>query len=150
MAVGFVCADGVVIGSDRQITARNYTFPDCKILPITWENGAGIWAFSGTFDLQKLFASEVWSRFSLDQTIQEHEVSPKWKQCLDALDFTENDQLTTLFGYLTSAGTPKLLMSTPEKRVLPVARAEVIGYADSPLSRSLLGRYFSDSMHGDH
>lgn len=146
MAIGFLCTDGVVIGADRQITGANYTFPDCKILGFNWENGAGAWAFSGNFDLQKEFAHEVYSVFKFGETIQEEEVPKKWRECLDAVQFSQDDPLLTIFGFLTSAGVPRLFMSNREKRVLPVGRAEVIGYGDSPLARSLLGGYYDVSF----
>jgi hypothetical protein len=141
MAVGFLRPDGVVIGADRQITGIGYTFPECKIVGIYWQNGAGILAYSGERDIYRDFLANMQSAFGQNVTRQEDEIRPLIKQCLDALHLRKNEGFLTLFGYILRGQRPRLLLSNSKQRVVDAGLCEVIGYADSPLSRSFLGRY---------
>ena len=146
MAVGFACKDGIVIGADRQVTGRNYTFPECKLDSIKWANGHGIYAYSGDHDTYKVSQKEVWTRFVAPSTNLSHEdVERTLKECLQA-SLGAKESFFTLFGYWIEGMFPTLLMSIGTKRVTIVKECEVIGYGDSPLARHLLGR-FRDVPH---
>jgi hypothetical protein len=141
MAVGFVCHEGVVIGADRQITGSSYTFPERKVFTWAWGNGYGIYAYSGTRDINVQFGSEVGSVFDANVDIEREDVPRLWKKCIDSLSLKRNEAFLTLFGFiLKDSKRPTLLISNMERRVVPTGQAEVIGYGDSPLARSLLGR----------
>jgi hypothetical protein len=147
MAVGFVCRDGVVIGADRQITGANYTFPECKLLSLSWKNGYGIFAYSGDYDTYQNFTKEIWARFTPEESFQRELIPDLIKQSLGALALQKKETLLILFGVmLDSDPFPRLYVSTTKLRVVEVHECDVIGYGDSPLARSLLGR-FKDVPH---
>ncbi|MGA3333597.1 MAG: hypothetical protein ABSC62_05475 [Terracidiphilus sp.] len=148
MAVGFLRPDGVVIGADRQITGANYTFPERKIESFHWQNGAGVLAYSGDRDVFRDFLANMYGAFGQNVTRQENEVRPLIKQCLDALHLKKNDVFLTLFGYLLRDRPPRLVLSNSRQRVVSAGLCEVIGYGDSPLSRSFLGRYLDVPLIG--
>jgi hypothetical protein len=145
MAVGFLCRDGVVIGADRQVTGANYTFPECKLTNPRWKNGDGILAYSGDRDTFLNFADEIGVRIPHDGEFNDQALNRILKECLGALALKEDESFFTLFGYwLDGKGKqPSLLMSHSSglnTRIVGVPQCEVIGYADSPLTRFLLGR----------
>lgn len=145
MAVGFVCRDGVVIGADRQVTGTNYTFPECKLKTLKWENGHGIFAYSGSRDTYQALLPQIWARFKSDALLKYEDVQRLLKEALEA-SLHKKEQFFTLFGFVLEGERPQLLLTTPSLRVLNVTECEVIGYGDSPLARSLLGR-FQDVPH---
>jgi len=145
MAVGFLCRDGVVIGADRQVTGANYTFPECKLISFSWANGHGILAYSGGRDTFMNFASELGSRVPDSLTMQKSDVKKLLKDCLTA-SLQKKETFLTIFGFWIEGKSPSLIMSNTERRIVDVADCEVIGYGDSPLTRSLLGR-FRDVPH---
>jgi len=139
MAVGFVCRDGVVIGADRQVTGQNYTFPECKLISFRWANGHGILAYSGNRDTFINFSSELGSRLPDTAEMRGQSMKTLLKDCIEAT-LQKKEQFLTLMGFWIDGESPCMVMSTPQKRIVEVADCEVIGIADSPLSRSLLGR----------
>jgi hypothetical protein len=143
MAVGFVCSDGIVIGADRQITGENFTFPECKVDGWHWRNGAGILAYSGERDVHREFVAAMYREFAHDVVVGHEGVPSLIKKCLESLKLQESEAFLTLFGYALDGGRPRLLLSNSRQRIVRVERCEVIGYADSPLARSLLGRLSS-------
>ena len=140
MAVGFVCWDGIVIGADRQVTGHNYTFPECKLEPLVWKNGRAILAYSGEYDAYKNFLSELSLRFKRDAVFSDKEVRDALRESLSAVDL-KKETLLFLFGYLLDGAYHRLIFSTTKQRIVDVDQCEVIGYADSPLTRFLLGRF---------
>jgi hypothetical protein len=139
MAVGFVCSDGVVIGADRQVTGTGYTFPECKLITFAWKNGHGIIGYSGERDAFINFSREIGLRVPADAVMQDQEVRGLLRDCLQA-SLSKKDTLLVLFGYWLDGARPSLLMANSNRRIVDVAECEVIGYADSPLARFLLGR----------
>jgi hypothetical protein len=145
MAVGFVCSDGVVIGADRQITGAGYTFPECKLDSAKWKNGYGIFAYSGEHDAYRNFLDHIYREFSPLIEISREDVAIALKRCITALQLTKKEEFLVLFGFMIEGGYQHLLLAT-KHRVMFVPECEVIGYADSPLARYLLGR-FRDVPH---
>ncbi len=139
MAVGFVCRDGLVIGADRQVTGTNYTFPERKLRSAKWQNGHAISAYSGNHDTFLDFFSELGVSLPDDATLTHKDIARLLKECASKV-LAKKEQFFTLFGYWLDGERPQLLMTTPS-RVLNITQCEVIGYADSPLARSLLGRF---------
>ena len=84
MAVGFACKDGIVIGSDRQVTGANYTFPECKLDAIDWKNGRCIYAYSGNRDTYNVFRKEMWSRFGIADQLTHPDVERILGESLEA------------------------------------------------------------------
>jgi 20S proteasome alpha/beta subunit len=147
MAVGFVCRDGVVIGADRQVTGANYTFPECKIESIGWENGSGIFAYSGGYDVFQDFKKVLWKTIDPSSSHKADDITIKLQETLKALALKKGETFFLLFGFMLSNDHhARLLVSTETKRVVKVQECDVIGYGDSPLARSLLGR-FKDVPH---
>ncbi len=144
MAIGFLCRDGVVIGADRQITGNHYTFPECKIITFRWANGEGILAYSGNRDTFIAFAAELATRVTNDLHMQIQDVKQLLKDCLEAT-LQKKEIFMTIFGFWID-NQPWMIMSNSTRRVIDVPGCEVIGYGDSALARSLLGRMRS-SVH---
>ncbi|SPE40205.1 hypothetical protein SBA7_1310009 [Candidatus Sulfotelmatobacter sp. SbA7] len=141
MAVGFLCRDGVVIGADTQVTGANYTFPECKLINFEWKNGSGILAYSGDRDTFVAFSAELRSRLPDDANLTDQEIRNVLKECL-AVSVEKKKAFLTIMGYwIDGERFPCLVMSTTTQRIIDVADCEVIGYADSPLARSCLGRF---------
>ena len=140
MAVGFLCRDGVVVAADRQITGANYTFPECKLIHFAWKNGCGILAYSGGRDTFLTFAKELGTRLAGDCELTDQEVRELLKGCLKA-SIEKKETFLTIMGYWIEGRRPSLIMSTSTQRIVDVPDCDVIGYADSPLARSLLGRF---------
>lgn len=145
MAVGFVCKDGIVIGADRQVTGANYTFPECKLKSLKWKNGHGIFGYSGNRDTYHDFLNEIWARFTPDAALTHDDVKRLIKETLKATELARKEQFFSLFGFWLDGERPDLFMSNAQ-RVVSVTECEVIGYADSPLARFFLGKFF-DVLH---
>jgi len=139
MCIGFLCRDGVVIGADRQVTGQHYTFPECKIIYLHWKNGTGILGYSGNRDTYLNFCGEIGARLATDAVLDEAALKKLLRDCMDA-SLQKKEEFYTLFGFCLDGESPAMVMTTAAKRVVDVADCEVIGYGDSPLSRSLLGR----------
>jgi hypothetical protein len=147
MAIGFLCRDGVVIGADRQVTGRNYTFPECKISGVKWKNGRSIYGYSGNRDTHTEFEVQLVSRFTPDTEIDDAGVKSLLRETLTATGLAKREQFFVLFGYaMDNSAWPCLLQTSGSSRVVPIDEIEVIGYADSPLARYLLGT-FKDVPH---
>lgn len=146
MAIGFCCRDGVVIGADRQITGVNYTFPECKLITLNWKNGSGIVAYSGDRDTSIVFAKEIGQRLRDDPMLDDEQIAALLKECI-AVSTDKKETFLALFGYWLDGGFPSLIMSNVRRKIVPVPECDVIGYADSPLARSLLGRFSSLPHH---
>jgi hypothetical protein len=141
MVVGFLCRDGVVIGADTQVTGANYTFPECKLKNFEWANGSGIIGYSGSRDMFWAFAKELDARVSEDANLTEQEIRNVLKDCLE-ITKDKKEALLIMVGYwVDGARFPVLVSSTTTRRIVDIANADVIGYADSPLARYLLGRF---------
>lgn len=139
MAVGLLCRDGLVIGADRQITGSGYTFPECKLASVAWKNGHGIFAYSGGHDVYKDFLRAIGERFNRDLEFDDSQVRKLVKDSFASLNLGRKEQFFALFGFMLEDHGPRMLLCTPQ-RIVDANRCEVIGVADSPLSRSLLGR----------
>jgi hypothetical protein len=139
MCVGFLCHDGVVIGADRQVTNQNYTFPECKLITVCWKNGSGILGYSGERDAFSNFCSELVTRVAEDAVFSRADLKRLLKDCLKAT-LRKKEIFLTLFGFCLDREFPTMLVSNSAKRVVDAMDCEIIGYSDSPLSRSLLGR----------
>lgn len=141
MAVGFLCRDGIVIAADTQVTGANYTFPECKLINFEWGNGSGILGYSGDRDAFIAFASELGTRLRDDVRLTDQDVNNLLKECIQA-SVDKKEVLLTIAGYwLDGHRFPSLVVSNTAHKVVDVVDCEVIGYADSPLARSLLGRF---------
>ena len=141
MGAGFLCRDGVVIGADTQVTGANYTFPECKLLNFEWQNGSAILGYCGTRDLFISFASELGVRISHDVALGDQQIRAVLKDCLEASK-QKKETLQIIAGYwIDGSRFPSLVHSTATRTIIDAASCEVIGYADSPLARSLLGRF---------
>ncbi len=139
MAVGFLCRDGVVIAADTQVTGANYTFPECKFINFEWNNGSGILAYSGSRDAFIAFASELRSQLSDEVDLTDQEIKSVLRDCLKA-SIDKKETLLTIIGYwIDGSRFPSMVMSSTTQRVVDVMDCEAIGYADSPLTRSLMG-----------
>ena len=141
IGVGFLCRDGVVIGADRQITGASYTFPECKLGGLAWKNGRAVFGYSGSRDTHQLFRQELGGRFDSRTEMSEQDLCDLVKASLEA-SLQKKEQFFLLLGMYLDGRSPRLFMSTPAPvRILNVNQCEVIGYGDSPLSRSLIGRF---------
>ncbi|MGD0416188.1 MAG: hypothetical protein ABSA80_12590 [Terriglobales bacterium] len=141
MVVGFLCRDGVVIGADTQVTGANYTFPECKLLNFEWHNGSGILGYAGDRDLFKSFSRDLLSSIHDGATLNDDDIRATLIDCLAALK-ARKDALLIMAGYwIDGSRFPSLVNSTSSQKLVDVADCEVIGYADSPLARYLLGRF---------
>lgn len=146
MAVGFLCSDGVVIGADRQITQeQKFTFQERKLTRTRWKNGHGILGYAGNHDTYRAFEKVFLSTFSSKAVISRSEVSPLLQKCL-AVSVNKKEGFHTLFGSWVDGEWQSLVTSVGTQRVLDVGKCEVIGCADSPLTRFLLGS-FKDVPH---
>lgn len=139
MVVGFECRDGIVIAADRQVTGANYTFPECKLASLYWKNGHGIFGYSGDRDIYHDFLKEIHARIKPDTVLSSEAVRANLRDTLKALAL-KREAFLTLFGFGLDNKPFQLLLSTTKMRVVDVRGCEVIGYADSPLARFLLGR----------
>jgi 20S proteasome alpha/beta subunit len=140
MAVGFLCRDGVVVAADRQVTGTNYTFPECKLIHFGWKHGCGILAYSGTRDTFTTFAAELGTRLPNNVELTDKKIKELLKDCLKA-SVEKKETFLTIMGYWIEGHQPSLIMSSTTQRIVDVPDCEVIGYGDSPLARSLLGRF---------
>jgi hypothetical protein len=141
MVVGFLCRDGVVIGADTQVTGANYTFPECKLKNFEWANGSGILGYSGNRDMFLSFAKELDVRASEDTNLTEQGIRDVFRDCLEAVKEKKEVLLIMAGCWVDGARFPFLVSSTTTRRIVDVTNSEVIGYADSPLARYLLGRF---------
>jgi hypothetical protein len=140
MVVGFLCRDGVVIGADTQINGANYTFPECKLLNFEWKNGSAILGYSGDRDLFTSFSRDLLLSIRDDMSLDDGALRGILADCLGALK-GKKDALLVMAGYwIDGSRFPSLVHSTTTRTIVDAAHCEVIGYADSPLARSLLGR----------
>jgi hypothetical protein len=146
IAVGFVCEDGVVIAADRQITGlNNFTYPECKINGLKWVKGRAIWAYSGETDTAKRLHVELWKDDCFGQFSEISEWSEVDKRLQVALKrcLAKKEVFQTLFAvWIEGARLPYLFM-TQGTKVIGVEKCEVIGSADSPLTRFLRGAFLS-------
>jgi hypothetical protein len=146
MAVGFLCSDGLVIGADRQITGANYTFPEEKIISFSWANGRAILAYSGERDTFMNLAREIGTQFLDNVTLTEIGARNLFKQCIDTT-LHKKETFLVLFGFwIDGQDFPCLIVHNSARRLVDVMVSEVIGYGDSPLTRSLLGRFHNTSI----
>jgi len=139
MSVGFLCSDGVVIGADRQVTnpSSGYTFHEQK-LGVLSVNGAvrHIWSYAGNADTAKKLAHELQTKLSasaLSKRETDLLLRTALKKCLKS-----REHFYTLFGTYVPKSDPVLWISSGLD-VLEVERCEIIGTADSPLSRYFRG-----------
>src|SRR5947209_8578307 len=145
VGVGFLCHDGVVIGSDRQITGGRATFPECKVSSVKWKNGHGIFSWAGDHDTSKDLKREIRLRFTRDTVISGLDIRQTLKECLQA-SVRKRDDFQTLFGFWIDGEPHSMLLSNGADRVVDVQECEVIGYGDSPLTRSLRGAFLDMPM----
>jgi hypothetical protein len=141
MAVGFLCKDGVVIGSDRQVTSQQFTFPECKLHATRWLNGHGIVGFAGSHDSARAFLKEFYSRFWGNRIIHKNEVHALLVKCLKGASIGKTSEFQTLFGFWLDGEYQGLVTSVGNSRVLDVDECEVIGLGDSSLTRFLIGTF---------
>jgi hypothetical protein len=147
MAVGFLCRDGVVIGADRQVTAEDkFTFPECKLTSTRWGNGHGILGYAGNHDTYRAFEKLFLSAFWGDMIVERDDVASRLQEVLKAT-VGKKEGFQTLFGFWVDGKYQSLVTSVDNRRVLDVQECEVIGCADSPLTRFFLGT-FKDVPHG--
>jgi hypothetical protein len=140
MGVGFLCHDGVVIGSDRQVTGRTFTFPECKLSSLKWKNGHGIFSWAGEHDTSNDFKREIRARFTRDAVISGLDIRQILKECLQA-SVRKKESFQILFGFWVDGEPHSMLLCNGTDRVVDVKECEVIGYGDSPLTRSLRGAF---------
>ena len=142
MAVGFLCSDGVVIAADRRITAGvTHTYPECKLTGLYWNNGRAILGFSGDADTRRLVDKQLSTLFAPGSTIETKEIGSLLRDAMDAA-LGENEEYACLFGsWCDGESRPSLLLFTSKQggQVTDVVDIELIGAADSPLSRYFVG-----------
>jgi hypothetical protein len=143
IAAGFLCSDGVVVAADRQITSPTYTFPECKLSSFYWGNGRGILAYAGNRDAHVEFDKQLWVRFPCNADIDAQDMPRILEEALKAA-IQKKESFAAFFGFwIDQRPLPSLLMISAQGignvRVTDVQEFEVIGCADSPLSRFLLG-----------
>lgn len=145
MAIGFLCSDGVVIGADRQLTAGQFTFPECKLISTKWANGHGILGYGGNNDTFREFKKHFYAKFWGNFTFAPDEVSARLQECLKA-SVQKGEQFQSLFGFWLDGEQYPSLVTSAKRRVMDVDEIEVVGCADSPLTRFLIGT-FKDVPH---
>jgi len=145
MAVGFVCEDGVVIAADRQLTSPNFTYPECKLGGHKWVKGRSIWAYSGNADTAKRLAEELWK----DDCFGQFSKVSEWSDISERLQLAlkkclaKKEGFQTLFAAWTEGAKLPYLFLTNGINVIGVQKCDVIGTADSPLTRFLRGVFLS-------
>ena len=139
MSVGFLCSDGVVIGADRQVTnpSSGYTFEEQK-LGVLSVNGVvrHIWSYAGNADTAKKLARELQTKLPT-QSVSKKEAELLLRTALKK-SLKPREHFYTLFGAYVPKGDPVLWMASGLD-VLEIERCEIIGTADSPLSRYFRG-----------
>src|SRR6202521_464934 len=145
MAVGFVCEDGAVIAADRQLTGQNFTYPECKLTGLKWVKGRAIWGYAGTADTAKRLQSELGKEDCFGQfaTICEwSDVQERLQLALSRCLEHQEEFLTLFAAWVEEAKIPFLFLSHGPQAI-GVQKCEVIGTADSPLTRYLRGLFLS-------
>jgi hypothetical protein len=141
MGIGFVCRDGVVIASDRQLTAPQYTDSDCKLHSHKWVNGRAIWSYAGNVDTANRLGAILWK----DEHFGQFAAISSWSDVRDRLEASlreclgENEEFYTLFGAWVEGATLPFLLLTTAAQAMAVPKCEIIGTGDSPLTRYLRG-----------
>jgi hypothetical protein len=146
MGVGFVCEDGVVISADRQLKSlNNFTYPECRLNGHKWVKGRAIWAYSGIADTAKRLHFEL----SKDDCFGQFSEVSEWSDVSERLDvalkrcLARKEVFQTLFAaWIEGARLPYLFLANGT-RIIGVERCEVIGTADSQLTRFLRGMFLS-------
>jgi hypothetical protein len=75
-----------------------------------------------------------------DYELTDQAVKELLKDCLKA-SIEKKETFLTIMGHWIEGRQPSLIMSNSTQRIVDVPDCEVIGYGDSPLARSLLGRF---------
>lgn len=136
--VGFVCVDGIIMGADRKLTTRDYTFHERKIFSLKWRDGAALWAYAGNRDKAVLLKNDVESKITPDLALDRAGIKLRWETSLKCC-IKKNEAFQSLFGCWTDDG-PVLWLSNGIQ-VISVPDCEIIGLGDSALSRYLRGNY---------
>ncbi|MGA7220626.1 MAG: hypothetical protein WBX38_20090 [Candidatus Sulfotelmatobacter sp.] len=140
MAAGFVCRDGLVIAADRQFTSDLYTYQECKLSEVRWQNGVAIWGYSGSPETARRVNEELQRRFNQNSMVLRADIEGTLASALKDASFGKKEVWGILFGAWTE-GEERILFSSSGTRVSVVPRCEVIGWGDSPLARYLRGLY---------
>jgi hypothetical protein len=141
IGVGFVCRDGIVIGADRRLTTSAYTFDERKIFSLTWKNGRALWTYAGDRDIAAALRIEIESRINRSERFSCGALKAAWGKSLQR-SLRGIKRFHSLFASGTDEGEYSLWVSGGSK-LTEVAECEIIGLADSPLSRYLRGKFLA-------
>jgi hypothetical protein len=147
IAIGFLCLDGVVLASDRQITGDNrYTFPERKYSTFAWQNGCGVVVYAGSRDAHTAFDKTLDALLPADLSVDAKEAQERFGAALKSLP--KKEIFSAIFGFwVTAQQRPSLLLGSTDgrgnSRVTESYDCEVIGWGDSSLSRYILGNITS-------
>lgn len=145
MAVGFVCEDGAVIAADRQLTGQTYTYPECKLHGHRWVKGRAIWAYAGNADTAKKLSAELDKEDCFGQFATPTDwadVKERLRTALKRCVKSKEEFLTLFSAWIDDDKIPSLFL-TQGTEPIGVQECEVIGTADSPLTRYLRGLFLS-------
>jgi hypothetical protein len=137
--VGFLCSDGVVLCSDRQLTGEGgYKFEECKIFSSQWgDNYSMVFSYAGDPDAARVMFGKT--RDGLWEGIAKSRGAFTNRKAMAILEKVFKGKhtkgLQVLIG-LVGTEEKKLLVKTNEQKVFE-GRAEFIGYGDGSVLRYL-------------
>jgi len=141
IGVGFLCRDGIVIGSDRQMTVQDsHTFTQEKTDSFSTEQGLVAWTYAGMGDTGKLFRDQIRERFASTVDRSRLSVTAYMQDVLKRVTKKE-EPFYTLLGFCPSGGDGHFLLMSNGTDVVNVDRSEIIGGGDSSLLRFLRQLY---------
>lgn len=141
MCVGFMCRDGVVLGSDRQMTIPgSHTFSECKLHSMAWVKGRAIWGYSGSPDTAKRLYKELESSLSTFCGVARSELREHLESALKTT-LGKKEEFYSLFGARAEGDWKPLLLMSDGVKAVEVEKCEIIGHGDSSVTRYLRGKF---------
>lgn len=140
IGVGFLCADGIVLCADAQMTAADsHKYYECKIYTRRESQATAAFTFAGNPSLMKAFyAKFVQAMGAIAAPATADQLQDAIETVLSMMDTLDADRqgLYMLCG-IAAAQRELRLLKTEAKLVSPVAHFDYVGIGDSSLLRYL-------------
>ena len=142
IGLGFVCSDGVVLCSDREMSGGDFKYNEKKIYTLNWGDAAFIMTFAGLADVMKIVVDAIWKKMALAFTADAMKAA--LQATLDEVITPDPDQQFQLLVAFVSKDVAPFLVKTRDRQISPVFENDFIGFGDSALTRYLLEALVGD------